>query len=83
MTENRDYLEMTFHSINCFANDGKLDEHELDEIIDIATRDGVIDDNEMRVLQNIIGRLREEEITDALRDRIVALSEVLERVLPE
>ncbi|MFL0797695.1 MAG: hypothetical protein K6L73_09425 [Cellvibrionaceae bacterium] len=79
MTESRDYLEMTFHSINCFANDGKLDEKELDEIIDIATRDGVIDDNEKRVLNNIVNRLRADEITSAMQERIEALSEVLEK----
>ena len=33
MNENRDYLEMTFHSINCFANDGKLDVDELNQIV--------------------------------------------------
>ena len=38
MTESRDYLEMTYKSINCFADDGKLDVNELDEIFNIAKR---------------------------------------------
>ena len=29
MTEARDYLEMSFQSIQCFSNDGKLDAYEL------------------------------------------------------
>ena len=43
MSESRDYLEMTFHSINCFANDGTLDVEELTQIVDIALKDGVVD----------------------------------------
>ena len=70
MSENRDYLEMTFHSINCFADDGKLDVNELNQILAIALKDGVVDDNEKRVLSNIIGRLREEEIDAEMLSKI-------------
>lgn len=38
MTESRDYLEMSFRSIECFANDGKLDAKELGKIIAIAEK---------------------------------------------
>ena len=38
MLEPRDYLEMTFRSIQCFANDGRLDVHELGALLDIAER---------------------------------------------
>lgn len=50
MTEARDYLELSFRSIQCFTNDGKLDANELGKLIDLAERDGVIDQNEIRVL---------------------------------
>ncbi|KZX85339.1 hypothetical protein A3715_28395 [Oleiphilus sp. HI0009] len=53
---------MTFHSINCFADDGKLDVNEINQILAIALKDGVVDDNEKRVLSNIIGRLNEAEL---------------------
>lgn len=69
MSENRDYLEMTYHSINCFS-DGKLCINDLNQIVDIALRDGVIDDNEKRVLANIIGRLNGEELQGGLEERI-------------
>ena len=46
MAESRDYLEMSFRSIQCFSNDGKLDAFELDKIVEIAEKDGVIDQNE-------------------------------------
>jgi hypothetical protein len=68
--ENRDYLEITYHSINCFADDGKLDVSELNELVSIALRDGVVDDNEKRVLNNIIKRLNAAELTPEMMARI-------------
>lgn len=62
-SENRDYLEMTFRSIDCFADDGKLDVAELATLMAIARRDGVVDDNEKRVLKNIFSRLNRADLT--------------------
>jgi len=70
MSENKDYLEMTFHSINCFADDGKLDVYELNQILAIALKDGVVDENEKRVLSNIIGRLKESELGGELLSKV-------------
>lgn len=70
MKESRDYLEMTFHSINCFANDGTLDVNELNQILAIALKDGVVDDNEKHVLSNIIGKLNEEELDGELLSKV-------------
>ncbi|GAA3924563.1 hypothetical protein [Litoribacillus peritrichatus] len=70
MKENRDYLEMSFQSINCFADDGKLDAEELMKIFAIAKRDGVVDDNERRVLRNIISRIKPEEMDEAMREAL-------------
>ncbi|WP_196160216.1 hypothetical protein [Reinekea sp. G2M2-21] len=74
MTESRDYLEMTFRSIECFADDGKLDADELMTIANIALRDGVVDDNEKRVLKNIIARLNPEELDEELQEKIRGLT---------
>jgi len=65
--ESRDYLEMSFRSIECFSNDGKLDAEELGKILAIAERDGEIDHNEIRVLRNIIARLTPEELDDDMQ----------------
>ncbi|KGD66388.1 hypothetical protein Y5S_00055 [Alcanivorax nanhaiticus] len=73
--ESRDYLEMTFRSINCFSDDGKLDVNELDSLVEIAMRDGEIDDNEKRVLRNIIDRLTDAELTDDMQVRVQSLQE--------
>lgn len=75
MTEVRDYLEMSFQSIQCFSDDGKLDAHELGKILAIAERDGVIDQNEIRVLRNIISRVKPHELDEAMRKKMMEISE--------
>lgn len=70
MAESRDYLEMSFRSIECFANDGKLDAGELGKILEIAERDGEIDANEIRVLRSIISRIKLEELDDSMRAKV-------------
>jgi hypothetical protein len=77
MAESRDYLEMSFQSIQCFSNDGKLDAHELGKILAIAEKDGVIDQNEIRVLRNIISRIKPHEVDDAMRKKMAEISEKL------
>ena len=65
--ESRDYLELSFRSIECFTNDGKLDAKELGRILEIAERDGEIDHNEIRVLRNIISKITPEELDDDMK----------------
>ena len=75
MKESRDHLEMTFRSIECFSNDGKLDAQELGSILDIAERDGNIDANEIRVLKNIISKIKPEEIDEAMQRKLDEIAE--------
>ncbi len=69
-SESRDYLEMSFKAINCFADDGRLDVSELNKLLDIALRDGVVDENEKRVLNNIFDRLSDAELTRKMKRSI-------------
>ncbi len=75
MGESRDYLEMSFRSIECFSNDGKLDAKELGQILAIAEKDGEIDHNEIRVLRNIISKVEPEEIDDSMRLKLKEVSD--------
>ncbi len=75
MAESRDYLEMSFRSIQCFSNDGRLDAVELGKILAIAERDGAIDNNEMRVLKGIIDRVKPYEIDPAMRTKMQEISQ--------
>jgi len=74
MSESKDYIEMAFRSIECFKKDGKLDAKELDSIIKIAERDGIIDQNEIRVLQKIIAKIKPDEVDDAMRRKLSQLA---------
>lgn len=75
MLEPRDYLEMSFRSIQCFADDGRLDVEELGQLLAIAERDGAIDDNEIRVLKKIIAQIKPEEIDQAMRDKLAEIAQ--------
>jgi len=70
---SNDYLELSFQSIQCFANDGKLLIDELDQLLSIALRDGVVDDDEKRVLNNIFSKLKDEELTDQMQKKIAEI----------
>ncbi len=72
--ENRDYLEMTFRSVRCFADDGVFSEQDFNEIVAVALRDGAIDDNEKRVLVKIIATLGPAELSPAVRQQIAQLN---------
>ncbi|TWO70706.1 hypothetical protein FN976_14225 [Caenimonas sedimenti] len=71
--ENRDYLELAYRSIQCFSDDGKLLLPELNQLMDIALKDGVVDDNEKRVLRAILRRLVPAELTPEMLARVKEL----------
>lgn len=73
MKESRDYLEMAFRSIACFSDDGKLSVDELEKILNIAQQDGVVDDNEKRVLSGIIKRLNATELTLEMQAKVAQI----------
>jgi hypothetical protein len=77
MKESRDYIELSFRAVECFGNDGRLDANELDRLIAIAERDGRFDVNEVRVLKNIISRIRPDEVDAPMRERLDALARKL------
>jgi len=80
MTSSRDHLEMALKAAQSFANGGTLSAKELEEIIDIAERDGVIDQDEIRVLRSIIARLDPSEVTASLRSKLGELASKLKNV---
>ena len=77
MTNAKDHIQMALKSIEGFANGGKLNAKELEDIISIAERDGVIDQDEIRVFRNIISRIDPSEVDEAMRAK---LTEILKKV---
>lgn len=78
MKESRDYLDISVHAAKCFLDDGRIDEHELQALLDIAERDGGIDANEIRVLENVIARIRPDELSEPVRERIAEIQSRLD-----
>ena len=72
---SNDYIELSYRSIQCFTNDGQLDADELEKLLSIALRDGVVDDDEKRVLNNIISKLNPEELTPEMKQKIAEIKE--------
>lgn len=70
---NNSHLDIAIASIKCFTDDGTLDVSELNFLLGLAMRDGVVDDNEKRVLNNIIGQVSRNEVTNATWNRIEAI----------
>lgn len=64
------HLEIAAASVRVFANDGTLDMRELDHLLSVALRDGSVNEDERRVLGNVLGRLNEHEVTPAVWKRI-------------
>ena len=76
---SKDHLEMALKSIEAFQNGGKIDGDELSNIITIAERDGTIDQNEIRVLRNIVKRIDPEEVDAELQAVLTSLSNKIAR----
>jgi len=77
MTNAKDHIQMALKSVEGFADGGKLSAEKLAEIVDIAERDGVIDQDEIRVLRSIISRIDPGDVDDSMRAK---LAEILEKV---
>jgi hypothetical protein len=67
---NSSWIEMAVYAISIFANDGTMDEHELDCLMGLATADGTIDADERRVLGRIFDRVDRKDVTERLWARI-------------
>ena len=54
---------MQFSFLVAFANDGTLEEWEIDFMKKLALEDGVLDDKEKRVFQQIFSRISQESVS--------------------
>ena len=53
-----------------FANDDTIEERELEMLKKIALEDGVIDEDEKRILKRIFSRVTKEQVADAVWSEI-------------
>ncbi len=70
MSKIRSHLEIAVISINVFSDDGKLDLAELEKLLALALRDDVVDEDEKRVLGNILTRAERDGVAADVQTRI-------------
>ena len=61
MSKLRSHHEIAITSIHVFTDDGRLDLAELEKLLALALRDEVVDEDEKRVLANILTRAERAE----------------------
>ena len=69
-SEDNSSIELAYASLALFADDGELDMEELNTLLDIALRDGIISDKEKDVLRGAFNRLTEPDVTAEVWARI-------------
>lgn len=70
MTEKSRYIQIATASIGVFADDGKLDMREFEYLLSLALEDGVIDDDEKRVLGSIFRKVTPADVGPGVWNRI-------------
>ena len=67
----KSYTEIAWNAIKVFADDGTIDEGELNFLLGLALRDKIIDEDEKRVLRAIFDRAESSSSLPAkVRERI-------------
>ena len=71
MTGSSNWQLMKQHAFEAFKNKGRLDVHELEEIIQLGSANGDFDEHEKTVLINIISNLTRADLNDAVVGHVI------------
>ncbi len=70
----KSYTEIAWSAIKVFADDGTIDEGELNFLLGLALRDKIVDEDEKRVLRSIFDRAESSNsLAPKVRDRIASV----------
>ncbi len=70
MSKLPSHHEIAIASIPVFSDDGRLDLAELEKLLALALRDAVVDEDEKRVLGNILTRAERDGVDQDVQARI-------------
>ena len=70
MSQTNGQSEIARAAVECFADDGTIDLGELNRLLGLALRNNEIDEEERRVLGDVISRLSEATVTPVVWQRI-------------
>lgn len=65
-----DHLQLALAAIPAFSDDGRLSLEELEQLLALALRDEVIDEDERRVLANVLDRAERDGVDPNVFERI-------------
>ncbi|MBL0030020.1 MAG: hypothetical protein IPO95_13500 [Rhodanobacteraceae bacterium] len=70
----KSYTEIAWSAIKVFADDGTIDEGELNFLLGLALRDKIVDEDEKRVLRSIFERAESSDsLLPKVRERITSV----------
>ena len=78
MINSSDWQEMKRKAFEAFANDGRMDVAELEQIVQIGCADGVFDEQEKAVLINVISNLTRADMDDLMWAKVDELIQKFE-----
>lgn len=70
MSKLPSHHEIAVASITVFSDDGRLDLAELEKLLALALRDAMVDEDEKRVLGNILTRAERDGVDPDVQARI-------------
>ncbi len=70
MSDMPSHHKIAIASIKCFSDDGKLDIGEINFLLGIALADGIVSDDEKRILGSVFSRIGIEGRDAVLVERI-------------
>lgn len=73
MADLKSHLKLALESVKCFTDDGTLDMGEINYLLGLAMADGIIDDDEKRVLSNILREVDEKSVSRKVWERITEI----------
>ena len=78
MVDNSNWKHMKEHAFEAFRANGRLDVHELEQIVKMGCSDGAFDEHEKTVLINIISNMTRADLDDAMWEKVAELIQKFE-----
>jgi len=78
MTDTSDWKQMKRHAFDAFKANGRLDMHDLQNIVETGCKDGEFDQQEKDVLINIIASMTRADLNNAMWVKVTELIQKFE-----
>lgn len=73
MVDNSNWQQMKQHAFDAFKSNGRIELHELEQIVEMGCSNGDFDEQEKTVLINIISNMTRADLNDAMWAKVAEL----------